>query len=112
MHEKGVGEHIAQKTEPGHDRTERGGLGDDVGEFDFQHVARHRALDEHRPRQRVDDTRLDRGEVGGAHVRLDLAVERIAGFQRDLVALADFGNRLDVGMVAVVAAMRLVRQRL
>ena len=88
------------------------GCGDDVGELDFQHVARHRALDENRPGQRVHDARLDRGEIGGGHAGLDLAVERVAGLQRDLLAFADLGDRLDVGVVAVVADMRLVRQRL
>ena len=88
------------------------GCGDDVGELDLQHVAGLGALDEDRPGQRVHDARVDTGKVGVAHPGPDLAVERVARLQRDLLALADFGDRRDVGMVAVVADMRLGGERL
>ena len=52
------------------------------------------------------------GKIGAGHARLDLAVERVARLQRDLLAFADLGDRCDVGMVAVVADMRLVGERL
>ena len=48
--------------------------------------------------------------IGGG--RRDLAVERVAGLQRDLLAFADLGGGGDVGVVAVVAAVRFVAERL
>ncbi len=56
--------------------------------------------------------RLDRGQIGGRHGGLDLAVERVARFERDLFALADFDDRRDVRMIAVVAEMGLRGERL
>ena len=44
--------------------------------------------------------------------RRDLAIERIARFQRDLLALADLHHRGDVRMIAVMAAVRLVAEPL
>ena len=101
-----------RKPEARHDRAERGRLRDDVGELDFEDVAGLRALDEHRPGQRMHRAGVERGEVGDGGRRGDLAVERVAGFERDLLALADLDGRRDVGMVAVVAAVRLVGERL
>ena len=59
----------------------------------------------------MHDTWLDGGEVRRSHARLDLPVKRIAGFQCDLFALANFGNRRDVGMITVVAEVGLFGQR-
>ena len=56
--------------------------------------------------------RLDRGQIGGRHGGLDLAVQRVARFERDLFALADFDDRRDVRMIAVVAEMGLRGERL
>jgi hypothetical protein len=60
----------------------------------------------------MDDAGLDGGKISGRHARLDLAVEGVARLQRDLLTLADLDNRRDVGMVSVVAEMRLVGDRL
>ena len=40
MHEERLGHHVAQKAEPRHDHAKGDRLGDDVGEFDFEDVAR------------------------------------------------------------------------
>jgi hypothetical protein len=55
----------------------------------------------------MHDSRRDRGKVGSFHARFDLAVERVARFQRDLFAFADLGHRCDIGVVAIVADVRL-----
>jgi hypothetical protein len=107
MHQERLGHHVAQKAETRHDRAERGRLRDDVGELDLQQIAGHGPLDEDRAGQRVDRARVEAGEIGDRRPRRNLAVERVAGFERDLLALADLGHRCDIGMVAVVADMRL-----
>ena len=50
---------------------------------------------------------LDRGKIGSLHARFDLAVECVARFQRDLFTFADLRHRCDIGVVAVVAEVRL-----
>ncbi|GEM_PF-3870208 len=98
--------------EPRHDRAEAGRLRDDVGEFDFEQIAGHRALDENRPGQRMHGADLERGEIGDRRRGPDLPVKRIARLQRDLLAFADFDDRRDVRMVAVVAGAGLLGEAL
>ena len=112
MHQERLGHHVAQEAEPGHDRAEGDGLSDDVGELDLQHVAGLRALDEHRAGERMHRTGIERGKIGDRGGRRDLAIERVAGLQRDFLALADLGYLRDVGVVAVVAAVRLIAEPL
>ena len=112
MHQERLGHDVAQEAEARHDRTERDGLRDDVGELDLEHVAWLRALDEDRAGKWVHRAGVERGEVGDGGGGSDLAVERVAGFQRDLFAFADLGGGSDVGVVAVVAAVRFVAERL
>jgi hypothetical protein len=112
VHEERLGHHVAQEAEARHDRAERGGLRDDVGELDLQHIAGLRALDEDGASERMDRTGVERGEVGDRCGWGDLAVERVAGLQGDFLAFADLGGRGNVGVVAVVAAVRFVAERL
>ena len=99
--------HVAQKAKTRHDRAECRRLRHDIGKLDLQQVAGGRTLDKHRTGQRMHDAWLDRGKIGGRHARFDLAVECVARFQRDLFAFADLRHRCDIGVVAVVAEMRL-----
>ena len=101
-----------RKPRPGMIALKAVGCGDDVDELDLQHVAGLRALDVDRPGQRMHRAGVERGEIGDRGVGRDLAVERVAGFQRDFLALADLERGRDVGVVAVVAAARLVAERL
>ena len=112
VHQERLGHHVAQEAQPRHDGGEPGRLGDDVGEFDLQNIAGHRALDEHRPGQRMHRAGIEPGEIGGRGARGDLAVDPVARFQRDLFALVDFRHRDDVRMVAVVTTIRFVAQPL
>jgi hypothetical protein len=80
--------------------------------FYFQNIPGHRALDEDRPGQRMHSAGMERGKVGNRGTRGDLAVDPIARFQRDLLALVDFHQRGDVRMVAVVATARVVAKPL
>ena len=112
MDEKRFGHDVAQKTEPGQDRAERSRLRHDVEEFDLERIARFRALDRDRTGQRVNGADLEPGEILFGGLRRDLAVDRVAGLDDHLFALADLQHRLDVGVVAVVPDMRLRRKRL
>ena len=55
---------------------------------------------------------IERGKIGGGGTRGDLAIDSIAGFQRDLLALFDFHQRGDVRMVAVVTTVWVVAKPL
>ena len=60
----------------------------------------------------MDAARIERGEIGDGRVRADLAVDAVARFEAYVLALADFENRCDVGMIAVVAGLRFGGERL
>jgi hypothetical protein len=64
------------------------------------------------PLTKRDPARVEGGEIGDGRVRADLAVDAVAGFEADVLALADFENRCDVGMIAVVAGLRFGGERL
>ena len=72
----------------------------------------HCALDEDRPGQRMHRAGIERGKVGNRGTRGDLAVDPIARFQRDLLALVDFHQWGDVRMEAVVTTAWLVAKPL
>jgi hypothetical protein len=110
MHQKRLGHHVAQKAEARHDRAERNRLRDDVGELDLQQIAGHRSLDKDRAGQRMHRTGVEAGEIGDRCPRRDLAVERVAGFERDLLAFAHLGHGCDIRVIAVVPNMRLVSE--
>ena len=110
MHQERLGHHVAQEAEAGHDRAERGGLRDDVGELDLEDVAGLRALDEDRAGEWMDRSGVQCCQVGDGGGGRDLAVQRVEGFEGDLFAFADLDGGCDVGVVAVVAAVRLVAQ--
>ena len=110
VHQERLGHHIAQKTQARHDRAERGGLRDDVGELDLKDVAGLRALHEDRAGQGMHLARVERREVGDGGGWGDLAVERVAGLECDFFPLADLGGGRDVRMVAVVAAVGFIAE--
>jgi hypothetical protein len=112
LHDKRRGHHIAQKAQARHDGAECGRLRKDVDEFDLEHVARLGALDEDRPGQGMDAARIEGGEIGNGRIRAELAVDAVARFETDVLALADFENGRDVGMIAVVAGLRFGGERL
>src|SRR5207249_9316182 len=62
--------------------------------------------------QWVHRTGIERGEIGDRRPRLELAVERVAGLERHLLALADLDDGRDIRVKAVVAAARLLAQPL
>src|SRR5262249_57448967 len=82
------------------------------GEVEVGRVARVRALDEYRTGQRVHLARIERGEVGDRGGGCDLTVQRVERLERDLLAFADLECRSDVGVIAVMPAIRLVAERL
>jgi hypothetical protein len=55
---------------------------------------------------------IERGKIGNRRAGLQLAIERVARLQRDLLALADFDHRRDVRVEAVVAATGLFAEPL
>jgi hypothetical protein len=112
MHDERRRHDVAKKTHSRHNDAERGWLRHDVEELGFDHVAGLGALDEDRPGQRMDETGVDVGQIGGSRTRTDLPVERVPRFQHHLLALGGLQDRCDIGMVAVVAAVRLGGQRL
>src|ERR1700678_1330998 len=60
----------------------------------------------------MDAAGIEMREIGNGCVRADLSVHPVTRFQDDFVALLDLEERRDVGVIAVVAAMLLGRERL
>ena len=60
----------------------------------------------------MDAARIEGGEIGNGRIRAELAVDAVARFETDVLALADFENGRDVGMIAVVAGLRFGGERL
>ena len=56
--------------------------------------------------------RIERAKVGDRGVGRNLAIERVQCFQCDLLSFTDLECGGDVGMIAVVAAVRFVAKRL
>ena len=112
MHNERRRHHVAQKAEAGDDRAECDRLRHDVEELDLDHVAGLGALDEYRAGQRMDAAGIEVRQVGDSGVRTDLAVDGVARFENDFVALGHFRDRRDVRMIAVVTAVRLGGERL
>ena len=81
-------------------------------ELHFQQVAGFRALDGHRAGERVNHAGVHAREIGLGYSRTHLAVEGVAGFQRNLLALVNLDHGRDVGMPAVMACVRLLAKAL
>ena len=69
-----------------------------IEEFDFEDVARLRALDRHRPRERVDGIEAHVRNVLDGGLDVDLVIDRVAALEPDDVAGFDGQN----GVEAVV----------
>src|SRR5262249_10561475 len=87
-------------------------LRDDVGEFDLKDVARCSTLDQNRPGQRVYRAGIERWKIRDRCLWLDLAVECVSRFQRHFFTFADFDDRRDVRVKAVVAQVGLMGEPL
>jgi hypothetical protein len=61
-----------------------------------------------RPGERVHDVQVGRSDGFQRDVRTHLPVERIAGFEDDLVAGLAVHDRWDVGVPAIVAGIRFI----
>jgi len=70
------------------------------------HIAGLGAVDEDRSGQGMHEIGVDMCEIGDGRVGADLAVERVAGFERHFLALGNLEDRGNVGVIAVVASMR------
>jgi hypothetical protein len=103
---------VAKKTHSRHDDAERGGLRDNIEELDLDHVAGLGALDKDGSGQRMDKAGVNVRKIRGSRARTDLSVERVAGLQYHFFAFSDFQYRGDIGVVTIVATMRLGRQGL
>jgi hypothetical protein len=77
---------FAQEAEARHDHRVAVLIGLDVDQRDREHVALLGALDEHRSGERVDQVEVERGDVVRGRVDGQVAVERIAGPEHDVVA--------------------------
>jgi hypothetical protein len=68
-----------------------------VEEFDLEHVAGLRALEEDRSGQWMHQTSIKVRQIGGTHVRPDLPVDGVARFQHDLLAFGHFEDWRNIG---------------
>jgi hypothetical protein len=87
-------------------------LRQNVEEFDLDHVAGLGGLDEDRSGQRMDATGIEMSEIRYGRLRADLAVDAVARFQDHFLALGNFEDRRDLGMITVVAALRFAGEGL
>src|ERR1019366_2633042 len=102
-----LGELVGEQPQAGNYRRPAPQRRPELEQFDRQRVARTRALDEHRPADRVHAREIDLGDVVRAGALAELFVGRVAGVQFDDVARIDLERRLDrvvpdcvVGVVA------------
>ena len=110
MNEVRVGENVCQEAGAGAVARPAAGLGSYVNVFDFEEVARFRALDVHRAGEGMRDLGVQAGEVCLDHAGLDLGVRGVAGFQDDLLSGVNLDDGWNVGMPAVVSELRLFLQ--
>ena len=92
--------------------TESQGSGSIVEELGLEQVPGLRALDEHRPGQRVDRAKVRAGHVLRGRSRMNLAVEGVPRLVDHRLAGLDLQHRLDGLVPAVVPGLRLVGQGL
>src|SRR6185295_11723687 len=84
----------------------------DVDHFDVEDVTGPRALDEHRPGERVDGARVHRGHAGRGGGGAEVAVAAVAGLEHDLFALVDLEDGRDVRVQAIVPRGGLIAEQL
>ncbi len=112
MNDERIGKFIPEKPEAGHLDGEAERLRLDIDDADFEQIARLGAVDVHRTGERVRNVEVHRGDVGGGRAGGDLAIERVQRLENDPLARLGTNDRRDIGMPAVVADRRLLRQRL
>src|SRR5450830_711111 len=83
----------------------------DIEQIDHQQVARFRAFDVERPRQRMRARQVDVPDVSDVVGVLDLCIEKIQRFNQYRFARLDRRQERQVGMPAVVSQFRLLCQR-
>jgi hypothetical protein len=83
-----------------------------VKDFHLEHIARLGSLDINRAGQRVHHIQVRRGHGLQRGVRAHLPVKRVASLQDNLIPGLAMDHRRNVGMPAIVAGPRLLRQRL
>src|SRR4029079_10970376 len=71
-------------------------------QLDLEHVAGLGSLHVHRSRQRVAEAEVEGAGVGVGALAGELAVEAVRGLEPDLLTGGDLGDRLEVGVPAVV----------
>ena len=98
-----VGEQVAQEAEARHDHRVAVLIGLDVDQRDREHVALLGALDEHRSGERVHQVEIERGDVVRGRVDGQVAVERIAGLEHDVIARLGPRHGRDRRMIAIEA---------
>jgi predicted phosphodiesterase len=90
----GVREVLRQQAQPREHRRPTPALGVDVEDLDRQRVARLRAGDRDRPRERIDPVPVHRGDHARVRVGPDLVVADVARPDHDRVAGVDAEHRL------------------
>ena len=112
VHQERLGHDVAQEAEPRHDRAERVGC----GMMSMNSISRMSPgcapLTNTGPVSGCTAPASIAAKSATVVAGRDLAVERVAGLEHDLFALADLGGGRDVRVVAVVAAVRFVAERL
>src|SRR5213594_254162 len=88
------------------------GLGPNGNELDFEEVARLCAFDEDRACQRVNDSRIQFGEIGFGRLGVELPIHRVPSLQYDFLFRICFDDGGNVRMPAVVPRMGLLCERL
>jgi hypothetical protein len=81
-----------------------------IEEFDFEDVARLRALDRHRPRERVDGIEAHVRNVLNGGLDVDLAIDRVAALEPDDVAGFDGQNRVEAVVPRAVDVLVAITQ--
>jgi len=81
-----------------------------IEEFDFEDVARLRALDRHRPRERVDGIEAHVRNVLNGGLDVDLAIDRVAALEPDDVAGFDGQNGVEAVVPRAVDVLVAITQ--
>ena len=81
-----------------------------IEEFDFEDVARLRALDRHRPRERVDGIEAHVRNVLNGGLDVDLAIDRVAALEPDDVARFDGQNWVEAVVPRAVDVLVAITQ--
>ncbi len=108
--EERVGIVVGQESEPREDRGDAHLCRGEGEDLDLEDVAGLGALDGDRPGQRMAEAAIDRLDVGGRRIGVELAVDAVARLDRDLFAGRDTGDRIEPWMPAIVPGARLLAQ--